>query len=66
MNEWQSAAERGRDGSWEHLKEVPETVHGEGSQEAMGVTSEEIHSSGDMEPEVATPCSQIGGPSVER
>ena len=35
---------------------------GEASQEAIGVTSAESHSSKDMEPEETTSCSQAGPP----
>jgi hypothetical protein len=38
------------------------TWDGEGSQESMGMTLVETPSSGDMEPQVATSCSQTGPP----
>ena len=42
------------------LEDVPETWDAGASQESMGVTFAETHSSGDMEPEEATSCSQAG------
>ena len=37
----------------EHLEDMPETWHRGGSQESMGVTLAETHSSGNIEPEEA-------------
>jgi hypothetical protein len=39
-----------------HLKNVPETFEGRGTQESMGVILAETHSCGDIEPEEATSC----------
>jgi len=47
---------------WGHLKYMPETWDRRVSQESMGLTLTESHSSGDMEFEEATSCSQAGTP----
>lgn len=57
-SEWESAA--GRDGG--HLQDMPETWDGQDSQESMGVTLAKTPSSGDMQPEIATSCSQAEPP----
>ena len=47
-------------GRWEYLQDLIETWYKGSAQESMGVTLVVTQSIGDMEPEEATFCSQIG------
>ena len=49
----------------QNLEYMPETWYEGGSQESMGVTLAENPSSGEIEPGVATSCSQAGFPVEE-
>jgi hypothetical protein len=64
-NEWKSATDMGEKLGGGHLEDKTETWDREDARESIGVTLDEIHSSGGMEPEEATSCSQAGTP-VER
>ena len=48
-----------------HLQDEAETQDKGDSQESMGVTLAVTHNIGDMEPEVASSCSQTGTPDTK-
>ena len=50
---------------WGHLHDEAETQNKGDSQESMGGTLAITHNIGDMEPEVASSCSQTGTPDTK-